>query len=237
MALPITPVLTNFEGIKDMARNITGRNDSDASNPITDVVVGQFVNMRQRQISMKFPRIRDLHVDDTGSILSFSTDTSIYSLAGYSGTVNHLLEVWRVNAATNERGRLKFLPVNEWDKRFHPATSASSGEPHWYTRRKDAIHVAPAAASTYNGQGMRLVYTKWPAIMDDVTNTTTDISGIENSLVAGAVADIYKIIGNEQEKVAFWETEFAQLAFLAIRNQSLMPDWTTPQMSSEVMHG
>jgi hypothetical protein len=234
MALPITPVLTNFEGIKDMARNITGRNDSDASNPITDAVVGQFVNMRQRQVAMKFPRIRDLHADDAGSVLTLATDDFTYDLAIHTSEINHVLEIWRVNSSTNERNRLRYLPINEFDKRFHPTTSSVSGLPTSYTRRANIIEVAPAPSSDYNGHGLRIVSTIWPKLMDDTTNTTADIKGIENALVSGAVADIYRVIGNEPEKVGFWEVDFSNLAFLAVRNQQMTPDWMSPQMSSEV---
>ena len=237
MTLPIAVVLTNFQGIRNMARNLTGRNDSDASNPITDAVAGQFINFRQRQVAMLFPRIRDLIVDDAGSILSLSTDDYTYDLGSYSGNVNQLLEVWRVKSATSERNRLRFLPLNEFDKRFHPTTTGSSGLPTWYTRRNNVIEVAPKPSSSYNGHGLRLVYSKWPAIMEDVTNTTPDISGIEQALVAGAIADLYKAIGNEPERVGFWEAEFTVLAKLTIRNQMLTPDWGTPQVTHEMFSG
>ena len=234
MALPITPILTNFQGIRNMARNITGRNDSDASNPITDSVAGQFVNLRQRQIAQKFPRIRDLIVDDTGSVLSFATDDFTYPLTAHSGTINQVLEVWRIKSSTNERNRLRFLPMNEFDKRFHPTTSSASGMPTWYTRRASTIEVAPAPSSDYNGHGIRLIYSAWPDVMDDDTKTTPDITGIEQALVAGAVSDIYKVIGNEPEKVVVWESEFVNLTTLAVRNQMMTPDWETPQMTREV---
>jgi len=220
MALPVTPFTTDFTSMIAHVRTLLGRTGDNEL--LTQAVVGIFLNLRQRQIAQMHPRLRDLAVEDT--TLTFATDDYDVSIASLSVNWHHVESVTRENSGQTTYDELRFVPPATFDKNFPALATLSSGLPRFYTRKANVLYFYPKPSASYNGDTIILRGYKWPATMTLSPSTTPNVSGSEQALIAGAMADGYLAIGNQPERVNTWEARFLAYADQVAAEQAVQLD-------------
>lgn len=185
---------------------------------ITTSFVLDALNEGQLGIVKRIPRQIDLDKSDSETYQISTDDTSI-NITTLDPA--HIGGIWILNGSSTRRAGLKYLPLDEFRRKYPLVSEESASEPVEYTRQGNTIYFNCPVSSDYNELYLRIDYTKKPDEFDSVdSDETSELSDSNEGLILYTLAKVYNELALAQPK---FETK-------AIKTLALFEKWLAEYM-------
>lgn len=192
--------LTSTEMIDEILENLANRDDLSRARTL------RHLNIAQRQLVRAKPGgwrdlngLADKTISNTGSDADRFIDLgSVIQTDGT--TIREIRMVYSVRRIGDNPGKLIRKHWKTWDRLLPDTTELSRGKPTHYTQYRNTIEVFRIPDVNYT---LRLRYSLWPIDLDETTQTSTDLVGLEDLLILKATTNLLESFGRSKDGSKF----------------------------------